>query len=70
MDNQPKPIGKFFYGYIIVAAALLIVTLDYGARLSFGVFFKPMISELGWSRTLTSGAFTLSMLCQGLMRVG
>jgi OFA family oxalate/formate antiporter-like MFS transporter len=69
MDNQPKPIGKFFYGYIIVAAALLIVTLDYGSRLSFGVFFKPMIGELGWSRTLISGAFTLSMLCQGLMGI-
>ena len=57
---------KLFYGYIIVGTALLIVTLYYGARLSFGVFFKPMLHEFDWTRTLTSGAFTLSMLFQGL----
>jgi MFS family permease len=71
MDNlkfaeSPKTKQKFFYGYIIVAAALLIVILDYGARLSFGVFFKPMLHEFDWTRSLTSGAFTLSMLFQGL----
>ena len=55
-----------FYGYIVVGAALLIILLTYGARLSFGVFFKPMLSELGWSRTLLSGAMTLAMLMQGI----
>ena len=71
MDNQkfsesPMTKQKFFYGYIIVAAALLIIILDYGARLSFGVFFKPMLHEFDWTRSLTSGAFTISMLFQGL----
>jgi MFS family permease len=48
-----------------VAVALLIVILDYGARTSFGVFFKPMLSDFDWTRALTSGSLTLSMLCQG-----
>jgi ribosomal protein L37E len=70
MDNKEvyrkdKAEPRFFYGYIVVAAALLIMLLAYSARLSFGVFFKPMSSELGWSRALTSGAFMLSMLMQG-----
>ena len=57
---------RFFYGYIIVAASLLIILLTYGIRTSFGVFFKPMINEFDWTRALISGAVTLSMLMQGL----
>jgi MFS family permease len=57
---------RFFYGYIIVAASLLIILLTYGLRTSFGVFFKPMINEFDWTRALTSGAVTLSMVMQGL----
>lgn len=58
--------SRFFYGYIVVAASLLIILLTYGMRTSFGVFFKPMINEFDWTRALTSGAVTLSMLMQGL----
>jgi len=57
---------RFFYGYIIVAASLLIILLTYGLRTSFGVFFKPMMNEFEWTRALTSGAVTLSMVMQGL----
>jgi MFS family permease len=67
--NDPARNSKsghiLFYGYIVVAAALLIIILDYGSRLTIGVFFKPMLNEFDWSRALTSGAVTLSMLGQG-----
>jgi MFS family permease len=71
MNNQElsesnKPGTKLFYGYIVVAAALLMVTLAFGSRFSFGVFFKPMLNEFDWTRTLASGAVTLSMLLQGV----
>jgi MFS family permease len=62
INNEPR----FFYGYIIVAASTLIILLTYGVRTSFGVFFKPMINEFDWTRALTSGAVTLSMVMQGL----
>ena len=42
----------FFYGYIIVLAATCIMIVVYGIRASFGVFFKPMLAEFGWSRAL------------------
>lgn len=61
-----KPNQRFYYGYFVVAAALLIIILHYGARFSFGIFFKPMLTDLDWSRALTSGAFTLSMLFQAI----
>ncbi len=67
--NKPELNSKsgriLFYGYIVVAAALLATVIDYGARLTIGVFFKPMLNEFDWSRALTSGAVTLSMLAQG-----
>jgi len=64
--QTPETEPRFFYGYIVVIAALLIILLHYGTRSSFGVFFKPMLNEFDWTRTLTSGAFTLSMLMQGV----
>jgi MFS family permease len=36
---------------------------------AFGVFFKPMINEFGWTRALTSGAFSLSWIVQGVMAI-
>jgi MFS family permease len=57
---------RFFYGYIVVAASLLIILITYGIRTSFGVFFKPIINEFDWTRALISGAVTLSMVMQGL----
>jgi MFS family permease len=64
--NLTRTSSRFFYGYIVVAAAMLIILLTYGIRTGFGVFFKPMLTEFNWTRALTSGAVTLSMVMQGL----
>jgi len=40
-DGKPK----FFYGYIVVAAALLIVIIAHGAQYTFGIFFKPILTD-------------------------
>ncbi len=40
--------------------------LVYGAQNSFGVFFKPMISDFGWSRAETAGPFALQFLIGGI----
>ena len=74
MMNQESPQpqkaqSRLFYGYIVVALALLILVLTYGARTSFGIFFKPMLTEFDWTRALTSGAFTLSMVMQGVFGI-
>lgn len=60
---------RFFYGYIVVAVAFIIVMLGYGTRYAFGIFFKPMLTEFGWTRAATAGAFSLSMMVYGLMGV-
>ena len=50
-----------FYGWYIVAASFVILFFNSGARFSFGVMFKPMLAELGWSRGSMSLAFFLNM---------
>jgi MFS family permease len=65
-NQNSKPEPRFFYGYIVVAVSLVILLLTYGIRTSFGIFFKPMLTEFDWTRALTSGAVTLSMVTQGI----
>ena len=60
---------SFFYGYIIVVAAFLIMVLMWGTSFSFGVFFKPLLDEFGWTRAMTSGAFSLSLVLLSLFGV-
>jgi MFS family permease len=57
-ESPPQKPG-FRYGYVIVAAAFFVTVADEGLLFSFGVFFKPLIEEFGWTRSMTSGAFTM-----------
>ena len=58
---------KIFYGWWIVLATNLICLLGFGTWLySFGVFFKPMMNEFGWSRAMTSGAASLRSIEGGV----
>lgn len=52
---------RLFYGWYILAASFAILFFTSGARYSFGVAFKPMSKELGWSRGSISFAFFLNM---------
>lgn len=67
MNEEPvsKKSPGIFYGYVIVAAAVCIMTLAWGANRTFGVFLEPMLREFGWSKAGISGAFTLVMIVMG-----
>ncbi|UCD58324.1 MAG: MFS transporter [Candidatus Hydrogenedentota bacterium] len=50
---------KIFYGWWIVTATNIICMLGFGTWLyCFGVFFKPMMSEFGWTRAMTAAAYS------------
>ncbi len=66
IERCPGPAPGFFYGYIVVAAALCITVASWGMYYAFGVFFKPVLTEFGWTRAMTSGAFSLAMILQGV----
>lgn len=58
---------KIFYGWWIVLATNIICMFGYGTWLySFGVFFKPMASEFGWTRAMTAGAYSLRSIEGGI----
>jgi MFS family permease len=57
---------RLFYGWYVVAASFGMLFMGGAARFSFGVMFKPMIAEFGWSRGATSLAFFLNMVIFGL----
>ena len=59
--------GKIFYGWWIVLATSCICGLGYGTWMySFGVYFKPMMAEFGWSRAMTAGAYSLRSIQGGI----
>ena len=74
MDNleahQPSKKGRrFFYGYIVVIVAFVIMLVGFGLYNSFGVFIKPLLTEFGWTRALTSGSFSLSFILLGIIGI-
>ena len=61
--------SKVFYGYVVVAVAFLLMLVMWGTYYAFGVFFKPLLEEFGWTRAMTSGAFSLSFFLTGLLGI-
>ncbi len=56
---------RYFYGYNIVAAGFTIQAVCIGALFAYGVFFKEIQAEFGWSRATISGASSLALLMMG-----
>ena len=53
----------FFYGWIIVAAAFLGTFIGGGLQsFTFSIFLEPMSKDLGWSRTVLTGALTVRII--------
>ncbi|MFC1964404.1 MFS transporter [Chloroflexota bacterium] len=60
---------RLFYGYIVVITSLSSMVAMWGIYQAFGIFFKPLLTEFGWTRAMTAGAFSLSMVLQGSMGI-
>jgi len=67
LAENRKPL--FFYGYIVVLVAFCIYLVADGTFYSFGVFFEPILTDFGWTRAATSGAYSLCMILIGLMSI-
>ena len=63
----PKP--KVFYGYIVVAGVFVVMMISMGTLATFGVYFGSLLDEFGWTRTATSGAFSLYAILTGMLSV-
>ena len=68
MDKEARG-PKIFYGWFVVAACFA-ATLAIGETFwSFGVFFKPLESDFGWSRSLVSSGYTAFLIGWGISAV-
>ena len=72
-DDQKAPsspeLKQSNYGYVIVAAGCFILAATVGMFFNFGIFFKPVLNTFGWTRTMTSGAFSVASLMNGVFAV-
>jgi len=66
VSNPVNKSSRFFYGWIILAIALLSMTLAYGMQSSFPVFFVPMLNEFGSSRASTAGILSTFVVVYGI----
>ncbi|MET0876228.1 MAG: MFS transporter [Tardiphaga sp.] len=57
----------FFYGWVIVAVTFVTMAIGVNARTSFSLFFPPILSEFGWDRGVTAGAFSFGFLVSAIM---
>ncbi len=64
-QKQPET-ASFYYGYIIVLVTFILMIVGWGMFYIYGVFFRPLEEEFGWTRAVTSGAFSISILIAGI----
>lgn len=63
--TQSRPL----YGFVIVGIAFVMLLTASGTFYSYGVFFKPILNEFGWSRAVTSGAYSVAFLLFGALGI-
>jgi MFS family permease len=57
----------FFYGWVIVAVAFVTMAIGVNARTAFSLLFPPIVSEFGWERGVTAGAFSFGFLVSAVL---
>src|SRR6185295_15027628 len=56
---------KLFYGWVIVAAGIVVTCVAMGSMMSLGVFLQPISQDMGWSRAGIAMAAVLNFLAMG-----
>ena len=56
---------RLYFGWIVIAAVVVVMLAGSGVRAMFGVFIKPIETDMGWSRQQLSGAAALSLFVLG-----
>jgi len=64
-DAQPA----FFYGKIVVVAALCIMAAMWDPYYAFSVFFNTVLTGFGWTRAIMSDALSLSTIVRPLLEI-
>ena len=68
-DIQEKHSKLANYGIVIIATALIIQMIGWGTLNTFGIFVNQFQHDLGWSRTIISGAASVTLLVHGFFSI-
>lgn len=60
-------LGRLYYGWIVVAVAVLATLFSSGIRSVPGTFLLPVQDDMGWSKTILSLATSVGLLLFGLL---
>ncbi len=60
------PSRRIFYGWVVLSAAFVIITMAIGTLFSLAVFLRPMEEAMGWSRGAIGSVALLNWLIVGL----
>jgi MFS family permease len=61
--EQPR---RFFYGWVIVFAGLILSLIMYGVVDALGVMFKPIAEQFHWDRATISAASLINWITMGV----
>src|SRR4051812_14672223 len=61
--------ARWGYAWVVVAAALLTVSVEFGTRAAFGVALVGLVETLHWGRGITAGALSVNALLRGAAAV-
>jgi MFS family permease len=56
----------FYYGWVVVAVTFVTMAIGVNARTAFSLLFPPILTEFGWERGVTAGAFSFGFLASGI----
>ena len=59
----------FFYGWVILGCAVLVMALASGTRMSFGIAMLPLSEQFGWTRTMLSTIALMTGIIGGLLQM-
>ena len=62
-DTGRRPRSHFYYGWVIVAVALISMAFWFGFRSMFSVFLVALVDDFGWGRAEISGVQSVAMIC-------
>jgi MFS family permease len=57
----------FFYGWIVVAVTFVTMGIGVNARTAFSLLFPPILTEFGWERGVTAGAFSFGFVVSAII---
>jgi MFS family permease len=52
----------FFYGWVVVGVAFITMGIGVNTRTAFSLLFPPILTEFGWERGVTAGAFSVGFM--------